>query len=213
MADITAVRPQPGITAAGLGFFCLFRPARRAPCSCGESSDIGLQPFVAFDFLPVLPLLVFVPGGEIPLLQVDSGAVDRQNVVNAAVEERPVVGNQNKAAFAAQIGGNPGTGALIEVIGRFVDEQEGIIPAEQRGEQQLGLLAVAEGGKRPEQCLFLHIQTAKLPQQAPFLRVRTDFRQYGGGPPFGPLHRIGKICKGYRCPDAAACVEFTGEQF
>ena len=123
------------------------------------------------------------------------------------------MGYQNKAAFAAQIGGNPRPGALVEVVGRLVDEQERVVPAEQRREQQLGLLTVAEGGKRLRQHRLVHVQAAKLPQQAPFLRVRTDFRQYGGRLPFGAFHRIGEIREGYRRPDAAARVELAGEQF
>lgn len=67
--------------------FWIFLPVPTSPpCAVRPRIAAGYRPAAVrcVRFLPVLPLLVFVPGGKIPLTQVDSGAVDRQNVVDCS---------------------------------------------------------------------------------------------------------------------------------
>ncbi|MMZ65695.1 hypothetical protein D1872_281140 [compost metagenome] len=104
----------------------------------------------------VLPLFVLPPFGEIPLLDFDIGLVDRKNMVDAAIEKRPVVRHQDKAAFAAQVIADQFPGMQVQMVGRLVNEQKPVLFQKQSRQQHLRLFSLGQGFKRPVQYIFRH---------------------------------------------------------
>ena len=85
--------------------------------------------------LPVLP-----PGRKGSPLHLDLGAIERQDVVHAAVEKGAVMADEKKALFHVQVPADQFSAADIKVVGRLVDEQKPVFPREEQAELQLGLL-------------------------------------------------------------------------
>ena len=177
-----------------------------------QRADLFFQTVVAVLFVVLPPGEVFRPGGIVAALHLDVGAVQRQDVVHAAVQELPVVGDQNEPPLALEIGGHAAAGFGVQVVGGLVDEQEPPLVQEQRGQQGLGLFPRRQGRKRAVQRIVGHAQAGKFAFQFPFLCVGADPGQHGAGGAFGAGNGIGEVVEAHRGLDAAGIFVVAHQQ-
>ena len=140
-------RLGPGLVHAEL---TLLRPVRPAGGTAGglrQPPDVLLQLLLPGQLEGVLPPAVLPPGGEIPPLDLNIGPVDGQNMVHTLVQERPVMGYQQKSPLPGQIAPQLPPSLQVQMVGGLVDQQEGILLQKHGRQQHLGPLPVGEAGK------------------------------------------------------------------
>ena len=130
-------------------------------------------------------------------------------MVDAAVEECPVVGDQQKALFAAEIAADQSPSRLIEMVGRLVDQQKAVFAGKEHRQQNFGLLAAGKRGKWPVQQLLRQFKRRKLPQEAPLRHVRADALQQVDGILRRIRYGVGKIVEAHACVDRALIGVFS----
>ena len=130
-------------------------------------------------------------------MDVDAASVDGQDVIHAAVQERPVVGHQQEPLFAAEIPAHQLPARAVEVVGGLVDEQEAVFPGKEHRQQQLGLLTPGQRGKRPVQRVLGHLQRRQFPQKPPRGHIRADARQQLHGGLRRVRHVEGEVVKAH----------------
>ena len=68
-------------------------------------------------------------------------------MVHTLVQERPVMGHQQKAPLPGQIAPQLPPSLQVQMVGGLVDQQEGILLQKHGRQQHLGPLPVGEAGK------------------------------------------------------------------
>ena len=199
--DCSAMKARPPMASAVpltlAEFFPIFVPSTRSAQSLDCRAASFSRPILLFEPLilrqlkGVLPPLVLVPRGKIPLLHLDTAAVDGQDVIHAAVQKGAVVGHQQEALFAAEIAAHQRPPHLIQMVGGLVDEKKAVFPGKEHGQQELGLLAAGQRGKGTVQCVLRHLQRRQLPQEPPRSHVGADALQqlHGAQRPDPPRRR------------------------
>ncbi|MPN50867.1 hypothetical protein SDC9_198507 [bioreactor metagenome] len=76
-------------------------PFGGAPRGLAQVVHLAREALVFGELEIILPAAVFLPAGEVALLHLDARAVDRENMIHAAVEKRAVVGHENESLLAA----------------------------------------------------------------------------------------------------------------
>ena len=94
-----------------------------------------MQPLIFLHLKLILTVLVLLPAGKIPPLHLNVAAVNREDVIDTAVEEGTVMGNQDKAPLAFEILRNHLPGMLIQMVGRLIDEEK-VVLSQEKGCQQ-----------------------------------------------------------------------------
>ena len=172
-------------------------PVAGLPRRLLQPPDLLFEPLILRQLKGVLPPLVLVPRGKIPLLHLDAAAVDGQDVIYAAVQKGAVVGHQQEALFAAEIAAHQRPPQLIQMVGGLVDEEKAVFPGKEHGQQELGLLAAGQRGKGTVQCVLRHLQRRQLPQEPPRSHVGADALQQLHGTQRWVLHGVGKIVEAH----------------
>ena len=143
----TLVRPAPH---ALLGFrrveadfraLRLVRPLRLFARGGFKAAYLLLESVIFRQLVSVPPLLILKPRGKVALGHFYIRAVYRENVVNAAVEKRPVVRDEDEAALAPQIPRDALASRLVEMVRRLVDQQKVVLVSEHRRKLELRPLA------------------------------------------------------------------------
>ena len=129
-----------------------------------KPADILLQPLIFLHLKLILTVLVLLPAGKIPPLHLNVAAVNREDVIDTAVEEGTVMGNQDKAPLAFEILRNHLPGMLIQMVGGLIDEEKVVLSQEKGCQQDFGPFPLAQGGKRAVEDLAVHLQQGKLPE-------------------------------------------------
>ena len=70
--------------------------------------------------------------------------IQRDDVVNARVEERPVVGHDEEAGLGVQVLGDAFPAGAVEVVGRFVDQREPGLARKQARQEATRLFPAAQ---------------------------------------------------------------------
>ena len=118
------------------------RPVGRARRGLLHAAYVPFEPVVQL-LLGGLPRPeVLHPGRKAAAPDLRAGAVQRQYVVNAAVQEAPVVRHEYEAALAAQPGRDPLSRGRVQVVRRLVNQMEVPLVEKERREHGLGLLTV-----------------------------------------------------------------------
>ena len=133
-------------------------------------------------------------------------------MINAAVQKGPVMGHHQKAPLSAQIVRQFLPSRSIEMIGRLIDEQKGIVPQKQCRQKRFRALSKRETFKGLPQQLFGQIQQGTFPRDLPILRSRRSSANHLHGKSFRILHRIGKILKFHIRMNLAAAGQRTLQQ-
>ena len=111
-----------------------------------QAADFAAQALVFLLFEAVLQVLVGLPGGVVALFQADLAvSVDGQHVVDAWIQQGTVVGDQQEALFAGEVGRQQLPGLQVQMVGGLVDEQKVVLAQEEGRQQQLGALALGKG--------------------------------------------------------------------
>ena len=208
MADISPVYRA----AAEFGRFGFDCPAAGAFFGFFQGLDGAFQLGVLGKLKILLSLEIGKPGGKIPALHLDVCPVDGEDVVNAAVQKLPVVGDQNEALLPFQVGRNQRPGLGIQMVGWLVNQQEVPRIQEQRRQQHLGLLPVGEGVKGPVQNILADMEPGQLPQQLPGLGLGADIQQNVPGVPLRAGDRVREIVKLNTGADASLVVVFPQQK-
>ena len=133
-------------------------------------------------------------------------------MINAAVQKGPVMGHHQKAPLSAQIVRQFLPSRSVEMIGRLIDEQKGIVPQKQCRQKRFRVLSKRETCKGLPQQLFGQIQQGTFPRDLPILRSRRSSANHLHGKSFRILHRIGKIFKFHIRMNLAAAGQRTLQQ-
>ena len=196
---------RPALDVVGLCFLRALlaplgrvRPLRLFAHRLPEAADVAFEPFVFGKLIGVLPLPVLPPAGEGPALHLDVRAVEREDVVHAAVEESAVVTDEDEALFPVQITADLRAPLDVEVVGRLVDEQEAVLSCEKQCQQQLGLLALRERPEAPLQQLPAQSQRGHLPLEPPARHLGAELLGRIAGERVRPRLRKGKVIEGQR---------------
>lgn len=120
--------------------------------------------------------------------------------------------DQNKTAFARQIIAHELSPFHVQMVGRFVDEQEAVFLQEQGREHYLCLLAIRQGRKRPVQHILGHLQQIQLAHEFPVDIVRKYFADDIHGQIFRIFNLERKILKSNIGGDMAAVFVFALKQ-
>ena len=122
----------------------LVRPAAALAGGAFEPSDFPAQPGVRA--LLALKALAegFPPGRERAAPGLHGVRIQGDHVVDAGVEEGPVVGHHEEAGLGVQILGDALPAGAVEVVGWLVDQRESGLPREQPREQAAGPFAAAQ---------------------------------------------------------------------
>jgi len=91
-------------------------------------------------FKAVLHLFVPPPGREVSPLNLDVCFIDYENMVDAVVQENPVMRNQNKPMFSLQIIAQGFSAQSVKMIRRLINQQKAVFFQEQSGKQCFCLL-------------------------------------------------------------------------
>ena len=125
----------PVVAGALLGF-PLVRPAAALARRAFEPSDL-LSDAGVFPFLPGKAFQELrSPGRERTAVCLHRVRVQRDDVVDARIQERAVVGHHQEPGLAAKVAGKALARTTVEVIGRLVDQRETGLPGEQAPRQQ-----------------------------------------------------------------------------
>ena len=174
---------------------CFIWPACSPLCWLLKPGDVLFKTRVLSHFKLLLPLKVLHPWWKIPRLHFNISPVQRQNMVNASVQKMTVMWHQYKAFLLFQIHWHLLPGPCIQMVGRLVNQKEMSLVQKKRRKQNLRLLTIGKGFKRPPQNITIHLKTGQLPHQLPFLRQGTYFLQNFFCHPRLIRNRIGKIIK------------------
>ena len=177
-----------------------------------QTPDVPAQPFILglFQGLPLLE--VGKPGGKVPALDLDAGPVEGEDVVDAAVQETPVVGDEDEALLFLQVGRHHGPRPGVEVVGGLVDEQKVPLVQKQAGQQDFGLLPVGEAAEGPLQHVGPDREQGELPFQLPAVRAGADAAQHLPGGAVRVGDGVGEIVERDRGADGAAVFVLPPQQ-
>ena len=75
------------------------------------------------------------------------------------------------------------------MVGGFVNQEKAALHQEHKGQEHLGLLPLAQGGKGPVEDLFFHLQKGEFPAQSPGFQTRQEILGYAEGPLLGMLYQ------------------------
>lgn len=95
-------------------------------------------------------------------------------MIDTAVQQVSVMGNQNKAVLFLQIFADRFSGGRVKMICRFVDQQKMVFFQKQSGKQRFGLFPVGECVKRTEEYISFYLQQVQLAVYFPFGDFRAD---------------------------------------
>ena len=133
-------------------------------------------------------------------------------MVDAPVQEGPVVGDQEKAPLPGQIVPHQGPSGGVQVVGGLIDEEEAVVPEEKKGQQEPGPLPVGEGGEGPVQDPLVQPQLPQLLHQPPLLQLRAEGLRHRLPLRLRVGHIEGKVVEGHRGRDDAAVPLLSQEQ-
>ena len=132
------------------------------------------------------------------------GAVDGQDVVHTLVQERPVMGHQQKSPLPGQIAPQLPPPLQVQVVGGLVDQQKGILLQKHGRQQHLRPLPVGEDGEGLFQGLLRQVQQPQLPLDLPVLRLRRDLPHHLQPCPGQVRHLVGEVLERHGGGDGAA---------
>ncbi len=97
---------MPGIfdrIEADLALLTLICPIAGSLGSLFQSADLFLMLLVLRQMKSIHAVLILPPCGKIPALHLNTAAVQHQHVINAGIQQIPVVGDKDEALFLPQI--------------------------------------------------------------------------------------------------------------
>ena len=97
---------MPGILdriKSDLAAFVFIRPVTGPLGRLFQSADLFPVLLVLRQMKSVLAVLILPPCGKIPALHLNTAAVQHQHVINAGIQQIPVVGDKDEALFLPQI--------------------------------------------------------------------------------------------------------------
>ena len=200
------------LLAAELGLLDGVGARRGLPGGRLQAVDLAAQALVLGPLVGLLPLPVLPPAGKVARLQLGAGAAEGQDVVHAPVEEGAVVRDQQEAPLPREIGGHLRAGSRVQVVGRLVDEQEGVRREEHGRQQRAGLLAARERGKRPVERRLRQADAPGLARDLPVGGRGRGLLQHGAGWTLGVGDRAGEAAAGQGHRDAPAPGQLAGQQ-
>lgn len=124
MPHVTAIDAQTRVPHAVLSRLRFVRPVFRAFRRLAQPRHVLFQAFVLLAFEILFPFEIFRKRGKISALYPHFRLIQRQDMIDRAVEKFPVVGNEYEPFLAMQIPRHDRTGGGVEVVGRLVDKQK-----------------------------------------------------------------------------------------
>ena len=106
--------------------------------------DIPPERFIPPALIFVLLIQPGLPCVVIPLHHPHVSAIEAEHMVNAAVQKRAVVADEDETVLAPEIIRHQCTSLHIQVIRRLVNQRIGVLSGKQRRQQRLGLFTLGE---------------------------------------------------------------------
>ena len=123
-------------------------------------------------FIPAL--FILPPVGEIAVLHINAFSVQHKHMVDTAIQQVTVMGNENEAVFLCKVSLYSFTGGAVEMVSRFIYQQKIILTCEQDRKEDLSAFAVAESMKRTVKQFRIFIKLSEFAYYLPFLAVGLD---------------------------------------
>lgn len=130
-------------------FSTLSRPVGRPSPGRVQPCNISAKLLVLLPFQGVPLLLARPPEGVASLLHLNIRPVDAQRMIGHGVKQHAVVGDQQKALLSAEVLRKDPPALHIQMVGGLVDEQKVVLAQQQRPDEQLGALPVAQSDVGP----------------------------------------------------------------
>ena len=118
------------------------------------------------------PVLVVV---EVAVEGREAAVVDEQEAVAGGAQERAVVGDDDHAAFVVLQRQGEGVAHFeVEVVGRFVEQQQVGFAPDQQGQREAGFLAAGEGRAGGGGHVAVEVEAAEIVAQILFAGLRVE---------------------------------------